>query len=91
MHKSIPKKMASFSFTFYKNNQREKVISIDIINSNITNIPCHILVNSCQNDLGHGSGVHGAIRRAAGQQYINQCNLIMQSRQGEVSGARFTR
>ena len=84
MHKSISKKMASFSFSFYKSNQRNKVISIDIINSNITDIPCNILVNSCQNNLGNGSGVHGAIRRAAGQPYIDECNTIMRHRHGNV-------
>ena len=72
------------SFSFYKNNQKNNIISIDIINSNITDIPCHILVNSCQNNLGPGSGVHGAIRRAAGQQYINECNMIMQNRNNNV-------
>lgn len=79
--------MAPFTVKFYKNNQEDKAVNIDIINSNITNIKCHILVNSCQNNLGSGSGVHGAIRSAAGQPYINECNMIMRGRNQKILNA----
>jgi O-acetyl-ADP-ribose deacetylase (regulator of RNase III) len=79
--------MAPFTVKFYKNNREDKVINIDIINSDITNIKCHILVNSCQNNLGSGSGVHGAIRSAAGQPYIDECNRLMCNRGYKVLNA----
>lgn len=70
----------NYSFQFFKKDNREKKITIKVKYTNITDEPCNILVNSCQDNLGEGSGVHGAIRKAAGNRYINECSSIMEKR-----------